>query len=157
MQPTFYSLNIKKVVSKFPEFLTLQRIVHRVRIHSFIRAILYRQISIFDFIHEEKNLMLKCLVLLLKLFLQFSCSRIVLLLSWYKLFCSTLYPSDSRKIFVYNIRLDASSTPTNHASEMLFVFIFCFHDTYTISTFPIVNVATVWDLKYKHTKNSASK
>ena len=57
---------------------------------------------------------------------------------------------------VCNIRLDASSAPTNYASVLLLVLIFCFRDIDTIDHFPIVNLAPVRDLKSKSTTNYAS-
>ena len=40
---------------------------------------------------------------------------------------------------------------------LIFVFSFCFHDTYMIATFPIVNVALVCNLKPECTVNAVSK
>ena len=71
------------------------------------------------------------------------------------MFCLTLYPCASRKSLVHNIKLGASSAPTNSASVMIFVFSFCFHDTYTITNFTIVNVAVCY-LKSECTSNTAS-
>ena len=100
--------------------------------------------------------MFKCLVIFIELFSPFSYSRIVILLSWFKIVCSTLYHCDYIKILVHNIRLDLSYAPTNLASVLLFVFIFCFHDTDTIDPLPIVNVSPLWYLKSKCTANYSS-
>ena len=76
----FYSFKIQNIFSKFPEFLNLQRIAYKFRGRGFIMAIPDHQIYFLDLVREEKYLMVKCFVLLLKLFLPFYCSRIVLLL-----------------------------------------------------------------------------
>ena len=66
----FSSFKIQ-ICYKFPEFLTLQRLAHKVRGHDFSLAIPNLQISFFDLVCEENNLVFKYLVLLLGLFLPF--------------------------------------------------------------------------------------
>ena len=77
----FSLFKIQDIIYKFPEFLTLQWLAHKVHGHGFSQEITDRHIYFFGFFREEKNPMFKCLVFLLKLFLSFSCGRIVLLLS----------------------------------------------------------------------------
>ena len=72
------------------------------------------------------------------------------------MFCLALYTCAYRKCLVHNTRLDASSTPTNSASVLIFIFSFCFRDTDMIAPFPIVNIYPVCNLKSKCTSNSAS-
>ena len=87
--------------------------------------------------------MLESLVLLIELLLLFSYIRIVLLLYLYKMFGLALYTCAYRKLLVHNTIIDASSTPTNSASVLIFVFSFIFRDTDMIATFPIVNLDPV--------------
>ena len=157
MQPILSSLNIQNIVSKLPIFLTLQRLVHKVCGHIFCQEVLVCEISFFNLIREEKisYVQMSC-PFTRNVFISF-CSRIALLLSWYKWFSLTLYPCDFRKTLVHNIRLDTSSVPTNSASVMIFVSSFWFCDTDTIATFTIVNVAPVCNLKSKCTANASSK
>ena len=56
---------------------------------------------------------------------------------------------------VHSIRLDASVAPTNSSYVLLFVLVF-FREINMISTFPIVGVAPVCNLKSKCTANYAS-
>ena len=79
-----------------------------------------------------------------------------MLLSCNNTFCLTSYICDSRKSLVHNIRLDASSAPTNSYSVLLFVFSFCFCYTDKINPLPIVNVAPVCNLKFECTANTRS-
>ena len=80
MHPIFSSLNIQNILLKFPEFLNLQWLGHKLHGYSLSQAIFDNLFSCFGFIPEEKYLMFKCLILLLELSLLFSCSRMVLLL-----------------------------------------------------------------------------
>ena len=68
MYPMFPSSNIQNRFLKFPEFITLQHLVHKVCGHGFSRQIIDRQISLFTWSVREKYLMFKCLLLLLELF-----------------------------------------------------------------------------------------
>ena len=75
MHPTSSSLNIQNIVSKFPDFITLQRLGRKLYGHSFSWEILDRLIYFVYFISEGKDLILKCPVLLLELFLPFPVVR----------------------------------------------------------------------------------
>ena len=156
MHPILSLINIQIPFRNCQNFSLCNWLGHKVRSNIFSRAILDSQISFFGFLREKYNITFKCLVLFLEPFLPFSCSRIVLLLSWYILFGSILYPCDSIKTLVHNIILNSSSTSTNSTSVLLFVLSFCFCDTDTIYRFTIVNVSPLWDLKYEFTMNSES-
>ena len=62
----------------------------------------------------------------------FFINRIVLLLSWYNIFRSIVYPCSSRKSFVHNIFVAMSSAPTSSASQLLRVFNFCLLGSYPL-------------------------
>jgi len=70
-------------------------------------------------------LTLKCRVLFELDSLQFSVSKIVLLLSWYIVIVGTDIPCAARKWLVHSICPIASSIATNSASVELFIFYFC--------------------------------
>ena len=142
---------MQNIITKFLEFLTFQQLTHKYAVMASVGQYLKVKIP-FLACSARKNLMFKCLVLLLELFFPFPCNRIVLLLSWY-IFCSTFYPWGFINSLVHSTRLDASSAPTNSASVLFFLSFFCFRDVYTIDTFFIVNGAPVLNLKSECTAN----
>ena len=99
--------------------------------------------------------MFKCIVLLLELFLPFCCSRKVVLLSWYRIFCSNISLCFQENIgpWYYTWRVIRTY---QLGFRDYFCIQFCFCDTDTISPFPIVNDDPVCGLKTERTVDYAS-
>ena len=124
MHPIFSSLNIQNIVCNWQNVSPWNVLVIKAVVIVSVGQYLIVTFLFLTWSVMEKCLMFKCLVFFLELFLPFSCSTIILLSYWYKLFYLGLYSCASRKILVHNIRLDASSTPTNSASVLIFLFSF---------------------------------
>lgn len=108
----------------------------------------------------RKNLALICFVLgELETPRPFFSSESELILSWYTMFLSTLYPWASMKWCVHRILPSLSSTATSSVSVELLVLSFCFLDKLVIAPWPMVKSALVcrrqslwawWDLSRYH-------
>ena len=87
---------------------------------------------------NKKYLDLICLVLFELDHLPLFTRRIVdlLLLSWYKMFCSTVYPCSSMKYLAHKISGSTSSIPTSSPSQELLTFNFCFLHILSKAPFP---------------------
>ena len=82
--------------------------------------------------------------------------RISLLLSWYSMLLSILYPWHSINNTVHKIYTDASSTATDSSYVLILVFSFCLLKTDCIASCHIVIIAPVWLFKSGWTEKLAS-
>ena len=90
------------------------------------------------------------------LFLPFSTSNIVLLLSWYRIFSLIRYPCVSTNNCVHSIFVLPSLHPTSSNAVELCVFIFCFKDLDWTAPLPNVITTPVCDQKSGCTAKLAS-
>ena len=97
-----------------------------------------------------------CLVLLDLENFPFFSNKITLLLSWYIMFYSTVYPWGSKQYLLKSACGTASSYPMSSFSVELLTFIFYFFEKLVTAPFPRVITAPVWLLRSSFIVQDAS-
>ena len=127
MHPISSSLNIQNIAPKFPELSPCNGLVIKYAVVPSVAQYFIINFTFLAWYVRKQYLTFKFLVLLLDLFLLFSCSRIVILLSWYKNFVATytlVLPEKSWSIIPYLTRHSRLLTPpTICFSYSVFVFV----------------------------------
>ena len=120
----FSSFKIQDIISKLPGFSPYTGLLRNYAVIASVRQYLIYKFPVLTWSMRKQYLMFKCLVLSIELFFPFSCSRIVLLLSCYRIFYYTLYPWDYINKLFHSIIFDYSFVPNNSASVLIFVLSF---------------------------------